>query len=315
MIHSLRPNRWQYCKKHCWPYLFVLPFFLCYFAFQLYPLLFSFVISLTNWDSLFLNERRFTGLANYLRLFQDPYFYQSIGNTLIFMIGYIPLIIVLGLLLAVSLFNLPRCKRLFQTLNLLPYITTPVAIGIIFSFLFDWSSGIVNRLLLGWQLIPEGVNWLGRGGTARLVVILIVLWKNLGYYFVVYLAGLTSIPQELNEAAIVDGASPRQIFTHITLPFLRPITIFLVVTSIIGGFQLFDEPNLLFGGGLASNGTQAIGGPDRSCLTAVWYFYDKAFKSTSYLGYGASISYGLFLFILAFSWLSFTIANRKEDQP
>lgn len=307
--------RFNRLKRHCWPYLFVTPFFLFFFAFNLFPLAYTFFVSLTNWDSLFLDERQFIGLANYINLFtNNPYFYKSLWNTVIFMVGYIPLIILLGMFLAVGLFNLPRFKRMFQTLNLLPYITTPVAIGFIFSILFDWSSGLVNRLLTAAQIIPEGINWLGTGNLARLVVILMIFWRNLGYYLMIYLTGLTGIPPELSEAALVDGASKRQLFFHITLPFLKPITIFLVVTSIIGGFQLFDEPFLLFSGGLAGNGTQVVGGPERACLTTVWFFYDTAFQSTSKYGLSAAIAYGLFLFILAFSILSFKVFNRGEEQ-
>lgn len=302
-------------RRHCWPYLFVLPFFLIYFTFNLYPVIFSFVISLTNWDSLYLAERKFVGLANYIHLFTgNPFFWKSLGNTALFMIGYIPLIIILGLLLAVTLFNLPKFKRIFQTLNLLPYITTPVAIGIIFSFIFDWSNGLLNRLLIAVHALPDGVNWLGIGDLSRVVVILMIFWRNLGYYLMIYLAGLTGIPAEINEAAIVDGASKRQIFFSITLPFLKPITLFLVVTSIIGGFQLFDEPYLLFSGGLASNGLQIVGGPDRACLTTVWYFFDTAFRSTTKLGLSSAISYGLFMVILVFSLLSLKIFTGKEEK-
>jgi cellobiose transport system permease protein len=264
---------------------------------------------------LYLAERKFIGFANYINIFtNNPFFWRSIWNTALFMIGYIPLIIILGLLLAVVLFNIPQCKRLFQTLNLLPYITTPVAIGIIFSFIFDWSNGLLNRLLIAFHVIPDGVNWLGIGTLARIVVILLIFWRNLGYYLMIYLAGLTGIPAELNEAAIVDGASKPQIFFHITLPFLRPITLFLVVTSIIGGFQLFDEPYLLFSGGMASNGLQIVGGPDRACLTTVWYFFDTAFHSTTKLGLGSAISYGLFMVILVFSIFSLKIFTGKEER-
>lgn len=309
-----KQSAWKKFKKHCWPYLFVLPFFLFFLAFNLFPIIYTFFVSLTNWDSLFLDERQFIGLANYINIFtNNPYFFKSLGNTILFMICYIPLIIMVGMFLAVALFNVSRFKRLFQTFNLLPYITTPVAIGIIFSVLFDWSSGFVNRILLNLHIISDGINWLGKGNLARLVVIIMLFWRNLGYYLLIYLAGLTGIPVELNEAAIVDGASKRQIFFHIILPFLKPITLFLVVTSIIGGFQLFDEPFLLFSGGLAGSGTQVVGGPDRACLTTVWYFYDTAFQSTSQLGLSAAISYGLFMFIFAFSVASIKIFNRKEE--
>jgi cellobiose transport system permease protein len=310
-----RPKLREKFKRNFWPYLFILPFFLIYFAFNLYPVVFSFVISLTNWDSLYLNARKFIGLTNYINIFtNNPYFWKSVWNTVLFMIGYIPIVIILGLLLAVVLFNLPQCKRLFQTLNLLPYITTPVAIGIIFSFIFDWSNGLLNRLLIAAHVIPDGINWLGLGNLSRLVVIILILWRNIGYYLMIYLAGLTGIPTELNEAAIVDGASKRQIFFHITLPFLKPITLFLVVTSIIGGFQLFDEPYLLFSGGMASNGLQIVGGPGRACLTTVWYFFDTSFRSTTQLGMGAAISYGLFMLILVFSLASLKIFTRKEEK-
>jgi cellobiose transport system permease protein len=302
-------------KRHSWPYVFLAPFFIFYGVFNLFPVLYTFIISLTNWDALFLNQKKFVGFANYIHLFTaDPYFYKSLLNTIGFMIGYIPIIMLLGLFLAVVLFNLPFCKRLFQTLNLLPYITTPVAIGFIFSFMFDYANGMVNNVLTALHIIPEGINWLGLGKIAPFIVVLMIFWKNLGYYLIIYLAGLTGIPMEINEAAIVDGASQRQIFFHITLPFLKPITVFLLVTSIIGGFQLFDEPFLLFNGGLSGNGLKIVGGPERSCLTTVWYFYDVAFRSTSKLGYGAAVSYGLFLFILVFSLLGLKILNRKEEQ-
>ncbi|HEX7714405.1 MAG TPA: sugar ABC transporter permease [Bacillota bacterium] len=309
-----KPSFSERLKRHCWPYLFILPFLLIYCAFNLFPVIYTFLISLTNWDALFLNDRKFIGLANYVQLFtKDPYFFKSLVNTIGFMIGYIPFIIMLGLFLAVILFELPVLKRTFQTLNLLPYITTPVAIGFIFSYLFDWSNGLVNRILITLHIIPDGINWLGAGGLARGIVILMIFWKNLGYFFMIYLAGLTGIPAELNEAATVDGASKRQIFFHITVPLLKPITAFLVITAIIGGFQLFDEPFLLFSGGLTGNGLRIVGGPDRACLTTVWYFYDTAFRSTSRLGMGAAISYGLFLFVFIFSILGVKIFNRKEE--
>lgn len=301
-------------KKH-WPYIFLMPFFICYFVFNLYPVLFSFFVSLTNWDIMSMGQTKFIGLINYIKLVtDDPYFIKSVWNTILFMIGYIPISLILGLLLAVSIFNLSKLKKTFQTLNFLPYITTPVAIGFIFSFLFNWSNGLINRLLEFLGLISGGINWLGNPDLARIVVILMIFWKNFGYYFIVYLAGLTSLPAELEEAATVDGASKWQTFYYITLPLLKPITLFLVVTSIIGGFQLFAEPMMLFGGGLGGGGSSIVGGPGRTALTTIWYFYDTAFSNSAKLGYGAAVSYTLFLFIMVFSFISFKLIYRREDQ-
>ena len=269
------------------------------------------MISLTDWDSLAgVENRKFIGLANYIRLFsQDKLFYKSLGNTLWFMVIYIPILIMGGLLLALLLYKLQKTSRLFQTLNILPYITTPVAIGIIFSFLFDWSTGIVNNVLLRTGIIETGINWLGDERTARIVVVLLIVWKNLGYYLLIYLAGLSTVPTEVSEAAMVDGANKFQVFWKITLPYLKPITIFLVLTSIISGFQLFDEPWLLFS---SIKGT--IGGPNRTALTSMMYFFDQTFKSSTRLGYGAAISYALFLVVLVVSVVVSKVINRKEEE-
>lgn len=296
-------------KLSKWPWIFMAPYFFCFSAFFIYPTIYSFVISLTDWDSLKgAGQRKFVGLTNYIRLFtKDKLFLKSLGNTALFMVIYIPLLIILGMLLAMMLYRLKKTSRLFQTINVLPYITTPVAIGIIFSFLFDWSTGIINTALINLGILEKGINWLGDGNMARLVVILLIVWKNLGYYLLIYLAGLATIPEDVSEAAMVDGANKLQVFRHITLPFLRPITVFLILTSIVSGFQLFDEPFLLF-----SNMSSPLGGPERACLTSMMYFFDQTFKSSTHLGYGAAVSYGLFMVILVCSMLISKVLFRKE---
>jgi len=293
------------------PYLFTAPYFIFYFAFVIYPTVYSFAVSLTNWDSLAgVRARRFVGFVNYIKLFTtDKLFFKSLGNTFLLMVIYIPLLIIGGLLLAVMLYRLNKSRRFFQTVNILPYITTPVAIGIIFSFLFDWSTGFINVFLRNAGLADKGLNWLGSPGTARLVVILLIVWKNFGYYLLIYLAGLSTIPEDISEAASIDGANRVQIFLKITLPYLKPITIFLILTSIISGFQLFDEPYLLF-----SNVQSPYGGPERSCLTSIMYFFDQTFKTSTRLGYGAAVSYSLFLFILAASLIINRVLRKEEPK-
>ncbi len=293
-----------------WPVIFLAPYFICYFLFFIYPTIYSFIVSLTDWDSIAgAANRNFIGLTNYIKIFtKDKLFFKSLGNTFLFMVIYIPILIFGGLALAALLYKLKKTSRLFQTINVLPYITTPVAIGIIFSFIFDWSTGLVNVILMKSGLIREGINWLGNSDTARLVVIFLIVWKNLGYYLLIYLAALSTVPEDITEAAMVDGANRWQVFWKITIPYLRPITTFLILTSIISGFQLFDEPYLLF-----SNINSVFGGPDRSCLTAMMYFFDQTFKSSTKMGYGAAISYALFVIILIVSGIVSKIVNLKED--
>jgi ABC-type sugar transport system permease subunit len=225
------------------------------------------------------------------------------------MIFQIPLVIITGLLIAVLLNNTQKGRRLVQTLNFLPYITTPVAIGFIFAFLFDWNIGPINGILRFLHIIDENINWLGSKIWAPVVTVFLSVWRYFGYFMVLYLAGLSSIPAELYEAAVVDGASPVQNFFHITLPMLRPITVFVIINSLIGGFQLFDEPNLLFQGSMNS----VVGGPGRSVLTIMWYFYDITFRSTFRYGYGAALAFSLCLIIAVISIINVKILNRKED--
>jgi multiple sugar transport system permease protein/cellobiose transport system permease protein len=286
------------------PYLFAAPFFIFYISFSVYPTLYSFFISLTNWDSLAgIRKRQFVGLANYIQLFvRDKLFFRALRNTAFFMIIDIPILIIAGLLMATALYRLKRGRRVFQTINILPYITTPAAIGLIFNFMFDWSTGIVNKLLQNFGL--ESINWLGTSSPARFIVILMIVWKGFGYYMLIYLAALATIPEDVNEAAVIDGANGRQIFFRITLPLLRPITVFLILTSVISGFQLYDEPVLLF---------TNYGGPERAALTSIMYFYDRTFRSSTRLGYGATISYTLFVIIMLSSVVMSKILNKKEE--
>jgi multiple sugar transport system permease protein/cellobiose transport system permease protein len=275
----------------------------------LYPTLYSFFISLTNWDSLAgIRKRQFVGFANYIQIFaRDKLFFRTLGNTAFFMVINIPILISAGLLMAIALYKIRTAagRRVFQTMNILPYITTPAAIGLIFSFMFDWSTGIVNRLLQHFGL--EAVNWLGTPGPARFIVILMIVWKGFGYYMLIYLAAIAAIPEDVNEAALIDGANGIQIFFGITVPLLRPITVFLILTSIISGFQLYDEPVLLFT-------STSYGGPERAAMTSIMYFYDRTFRSSTRLGYGAAISYTLFVVIILTSAVMSKILNRKEDK-
>jgi cellobiose transport system permease protein len=312
---SPRQRKTKYRSRYGkYGYFFILPFFLVFVGFILFSIVFTFYISLHKWTGY--TPMEFVGLKNYVRILTtDAYFLKSVLNTLILTLEFLPISIILGLVLAVLLFNRHiRAKRFYQVVNFLPYIVTPVAIGVLFSVLFDWSSGTINQVLLKLGIISEGINWLGRPFTARLVVSLLMIWRIFGYCMVVYLAGLTRIPSELYEAAEVDGASGLQRFFRITLPLLRPITQFLVITGIIMSLQMFDAPKILFGGNVL--GPTSAGGPDRSVLTGVWYLYDVAFgriSGTPRFGLGSAVAYGLFVIIAFFSLLSFRLTKGTGE--
>lgn len=292
-----------------WPYIFVAPFVITYLLFYLYPMLFSFGISLTDWTAVDMDTRNFVGIKNYIRVFtDDPMFWKSVLNTIKIMLIAMPLTIIAGLLMAVLMFNIIKCRQFIQTVNFLPYITMPVAIGLIFANMFNMNIGPVNQILEKLGILKEGLNWLGDSRYAFWVVILMCMWKNFGYFMVIYLSGLSTISGEYYDAAKVDGANAVQRFFKITLPLLRPITTFVIVQGAIGGFQLFDEAKNLVSGA----GSNIVGGPGRSLLTIVWYFYDTSFQNNSRYGYGAAIAFSMMLIIGLISLINVSLLNRRE---
>ncbi len=288
------------------PYFMIAPYFLLYIAFGLFPVLYSLAVSFMSWDGI--GEAVFVGLDNYKRVFtQDEFFYKSLCNTGILLLISTPVQILLGLFTAVFLkdFFKNKVRNGMQLINFLPYITTPVAIGIIFQLMFDWKSGIVNAFLNVFHV--DSVYWLGNAWASRIVVILMIVWKNYGYMMIMFLSGLSSIPEELYEAARIDGAKWKDRFVRITIPLLKPIFLFVIITSVINGFKLFDEPQLLF-----SSASQPIGGPDRAVMTVVMRYYEAAFRSFEF-GYGSALAYCLFMVIAAMSLLLFRIINGKKE--
>ncbi|WP_169091631.1 carbohydrate ABC transporter permease [Paenibacillus sp. PL91] len=300
-------------KRKWVPYFFLSPYILFYLAFGLIPMVFSLYVSLTSWNGI--GEKTFVGLENYIFLFSpDSYFFKSVGNTLLFVVFTLPLQIIFGLIIASLLYSRwVKWKGFFQLVNFLPYIVTPVAVGLMFNLLFDWQAGFINKILLHLGLIDEGIYWLGDPLYARMVIIVMLFWKGFGYTMIFYLAGLANIPKDLNEAAQVDGASGYRTFMSITLPLLKPVTIFIVITGIIGGFQLLEEPMLLLGGSGMGSSTAVIGGPDRCCLTTVWNMYDTAYGSTTRYGLGAAIAYGLCIIIALFSFIGARFYRGEQE--
>ena len=289
-------------KRGRYGYYFIAPFFLIFLIFGLYPIIYSLYLSFTKWDGF--GNPAFIGFTNYERLAGDYLFYKSLFNTLfIWIISVIPQL-VLSLILAVILNEkFIKGKSFFRAVFFFPNIVTAASLGLLVGLIFNWQAGSFNEFLMNLGIIHDPINWPNKPYVMRLLVSGILFLQYFGYSMIIYIAGLQGISKELTEAAEIDGASKVQVFFKIILPLLRPIIIFQVITSIIGGMQIFDQPYTL------SNGT---GNPDNDTLTSVMYLYKTAFTRYQY-GYGAAIAFGVFLVIVVFSIISFVIMNRRTN--
>lgn len=288
-------------NKSRYGYLFIAPYFLAFAIFGIYPILYSLKISFTAWNGF--GNPVFVGVQNYVRLINDPYFYQSILNTLIiWLISIIPqLILALALALILNQ-RFVRGKHFFRAVYYLPNIVTPVTIGVLASLMFDWQTGDINKILLALHLINTPVNWFGSSILAQVIVGGVMCWQWFGSNMLIFVAGLQSIPEELNEAAAIDGAGAWQIATQVTIPLLRPVILFQVVTSIIGGLQIFDVPFVLGNAG------------GNALRTMVMYLYTTGFKQFDY-GYASAMAYGIFVLIMVFSLISVKVSSQGGTSP
>ena len=291
-------QKWKELYKVRWPYLFISPFYILFLIFGVYPILFSFYLSFTEWKGL--GPIKFVGLRNFELLFRDKIFWQSMTNGVILFLMYVPIMTFLALVLAVIL-NSKRVRgfRFFRTLLFIPYIMNIVAAGFTFRLLLNQKYGLVNALLEIFSIPP--VPWLESTWGGRVSLCLLVIWAWLGYNMVIMLAGLQTIPGELNEAALIDGASPIQSFFYVTIPLMRPVILFSVVLSTMGSFNLFSEIYNLTGGG-----------PINATLTPVIVIFDQAFGNFR-LGYASAMSYLYFIILFVLTLLQFRYFGQQVD--
>jgi multiple sugar transport system permease protein len=289
-------------KKFLTPLFFLAPSLIIISCFVIFPVFFSFYISLTDFNVRSLinwGNAKFIGLANYKSLLQDQLFLKCIVNTLYFVVLMVPLALVLSLALALLL-NLPitRFRNFFRIGFFMPYISDAIAITTVWYWVVSKDYGILN-LILGWFGI-EGPSWLTDTRYAMLAIVGLVVWRSLGYYALLYLAGLQNIPEQLYEAAEIDGATGGQKIRYITIPLLAPTTLFISITSIIGGFQLFAEPLTLTNGG----------GPMDATKTIVLFIYENGFRYFK-MGYSAASSYILFAFIFIVTLIQIKFRDQE----
>lgn len=298
-------------NRSIWPYVFCAPFIICFLLFTLYPTLYSFEVSMNDWNGF--GDKVFIGLGNYIHIFtKDPQYWKAFVNTVILMVLSTPSTVFLGLVLAYVLYNLGKSKRFFQTTTFYPYVITPVAVGFIFSYMFDWKTGFINKLLVATGALGSEYNWLQNGIAIKMIIVLMILWRYLGYYAMLFLASMTSISPEIYDAAKVDGATPVVTFWKITVPMLKNTISFLAITSVIGGLKMFEEPMLLFSG-WSNAQAGASGGPGNAALTVMWKFYNDAYKIDSKLGYAAAESYVLFFITIIITAILQRMTREKAE--
>jgi len=285
------------------PYLYIAPFFLLFGVFGLFPLLYTGWVSLTD-RNLLSTTTNFVGLDNYTALIHDSYFWNAVENTLgIFVISTVPQLF-LALVLAHVLNTKLHGRTLFRMSVLLPQITSLVAVALIFTQLFSRDYGFINYVL--GEVGIGKVDWEAGDYTSWIALSTMVIWRWTGYNALIYLAAMQAIPDELYEAAAIDGARPWRQFWHVTIPNLRPTIIFTVIISTIGGLQLFTEPFLF-----EPLHSGATGGSARQYQTVVMYLYEKSFGSSQFkLGYASAIGWALFMLIAVISLVNFLIVRR-----
>ncbi|MEV4167389.1 carbohydrate ABC transporter permease [Nonomuraea dietziae] len=277
-------TRRSYVTRRNIPYLLIMPALLGFLVFKAYPIIAAMYISLTTGAGA---ARSFVGLDNYVRLVNDPLFWTSLWNTGLILVVQVPIMLLFALLLSLGLNSpLVRLRGLWRLGVFMPSLTGLVAYGVMFSVILRKDAGLLNWLLGLFGVTP--IDWLGSPFWARISIVIALTWHYTGYNAVIYLAGLQSIPKELYEAAMVDGAGAARRFWSITVPQLRPILALTVVLSTIGTLQLFDEPFVLTGGG-----------PDNSTLTISLYLYQNGFRYFDF-GYAAAIAYALTLIVAVF---------------
>jgi cellobiose transport system permease protein len=284
-------------KKYLPRYLSIAPYYIIFLAFGIIPIIYSLYLAFQRWDGI--APMQFVGFNNFTYALTDPVFGQAIVQTFeIWFMSTIPMLF-LALLLAFLINQRRRSKFLYQVGYYIPYITSIVAITLVFGSLFGEQYGLIDQTLLAMHL--PAIQWLTDAWAMRWAVALMVIWRWTGYNALIYTAGLQSIPGEFYEAARVDGANTWNTFIRVTIPMLRPIILFTVITSTIGGLSLFVEPQVLFGGN--------NGGVGNSGLTMSLYQYWQTFYLDHY-GYGAAVSWIIFLIILVFSIMNWQVIQR-----
>lgn len=326
-MYAIRFIRKPRVRENVEAYLYLLPAGVILITFWFFPVIFSILISFTDWvGAAKLSSVHWVGIENYKRALTDADFHQVLYNTINYVIYSVPLTIGASLVVAMMMNTKVRGVGIFRTIYFLPYVTTWVAISIVFKYIFNEQFGLINYLLeelglptFGWLNesrgiidmllrdglhlpLPENLHPLLAGPSlAMFAVILTSVWRDTGYFMVIFLAGLQNIDKTYYEAAEIDGASPWQKFRHITWPLLSPTTFFIAIISMIAAFKVFVPMYIM----------TPTGGPGRTTMTLVFYLYQTGFQGYRELGYAAAVAYVLFVIILILTLLQNRVFGKK----
>ncbi len=285
-------------------YLFLIPFVVVFLIFNVYPVVRTFYLSFNDYSGF--GEATWNGIANYTRVLQDKFFWISLKNTL--RIWGVNIVLQLGLaFLLTIIFSDIKYKMkglgIYRAMFYLPNLIAATSVAFLFQTLLDWRYGTFNQILMKIGLVSTPVDWLGQTSTASYVIAVIAAWMWFGNSFIMLMAGVQGIPKDYFEAAAIDGAGRWRVFGSITVPLLKPILLYVSITSFIGGLQMFDLPFLISGG--------TAGAPSGSTQTVVMYLYKFGFEVWQ-VGYASAVAYVLFVIILVVSVAQFKIFNKKE---
>lgn len=287
-------------KRQSWSgYLYILPALVIVGVFTIYPLIRVFLMSTYEGYDFSSGTVKGYGPENFRYLLQDEVFHQALAHTFIYVLIVTPVTVGLSLLLAVALNSNIRSRGLFQTVYFLPYVTSIVAMGIVWSWIFHSTYGIVNYMLGLFGIAP--VQWLNDPAMAMPTLILFSIWKGLAFNIVIFLAGLQNIDPQYYQAGRIDSAPKRRVFFRITVPLLSPMIVYAVVMEMIGSFKVYTEIYALFGG---------HAGPANSAVTMVYYIYDQFYGNWNF-GVASAAAVVLFAVILAFTLLQLRVSKRR----
>lgn len=303
MAKAAKPKKMRNYNLVAYP--MVLPFVVVFLIFSVYPVFRTLQLSFTNYKGY--GDAVFIGFDNYVRVFKDKYFWQAFLNTL--NIWILNIVLQLGLAFALTIvFNDMKYRirglSIFRAVFYLPNLISCASIAFLFKTLLDWKFGTFNQVLQALHLTKQPINWLGNEHIAPYTVSVINAWMWFGNSFLMLMAGVQGINRDYYEAASIDGAGRWKLFTKITLPLLKPIMIYVAITSLIGGLQMFDMPHLI------SQGNAYI--HDGPLQTMVMYLYKFGFQ-VNQVGYGSAIAYVLFAIILVVSIVQFRLMNGKKE--
>lgn len=288
-------------RKNRWGYFFIIPFFVTFVIFNLYPIIYTVILSFQKWNGF--STPKNIGFENWKRIRGDGAFILTIKNTLrIWIWDFIPQLGVALLLSAIFSLEKMRGMKFFRAVYYLPNLITAASIGLLFNILFNGDRSTVNQLLQTLNITSGPISFFKSPKITSAICSFILWWMWFGYTTILVMAGISGIDDNLYEAAKLDGANNGQVFFRITLPLIRPTLIYITITSIIGGMQIFDVP---------LNLTNLQGDPQKSILTTSMYIYQQGFKNNNF-GYASVLSLLLFMVIAVLSFIALTVSKRRE---